>query len=121
MRSPYLLLASALVAGGLALPAAPAAAAAAPPCHAHVCLWTGPNYTGQVFTWWEGQGNVFIGSVHADHVGSFVATTGACFVDTADTEWRWHSVRRASAGDYSSNYYGRYGNVMDRVAPARYC
>ncbi|GAA3471355.1 MULTISPECIES: peptidase inhibitor family I36 protein [Nonomuraea] len=123
MRPLHLLVTSALVAGALAMPAASAegAVAAPPPCHAHVCLWTGANYTGSVFTWWEGNGNVFVGGTHADNVGSFVANRGACFVDTADSEWNWHDRRRASDGDYSANYRGRFGYKMDRIAPARYC
>ncbi|MEU8360136.1 peptidase inhibitor family I36 protein [Nonomuraea sp. NPDC048882] len=120
MKSLSLLLTPVLAAAVVAAPAAPVQAAA-PACHAHVCLWTGANYTGAVYTWWEANGNRFIGGTHADNVGSFVATSGACFVDTADTEWNWRAKRLASAGDYSSNYRGRFGGVMDRIAPARYC
>lgn len=126
MRSRYSLVVPALMAGALAVSAVPASAAASsapavPPCHAHVCLWTGANYTGSVFTWWEANGNKFIGSRHADKVRSFVAKTGACFVDTGNSAWNWRATRRASAGDYSSNYYNRFGKVMDRIAPSRYC
>ena len=120
MKLLSMIAAPALAAGLLAVPAA-TAQAAVPSCHAHVCLWTGANYTGAVFTWWEADGNKFIGGRHADNVGSFVATSGACFVDTADSEWNWRAKRLASRGDYSSNYKGRFGGVMDRIAPARYC
>ncbi|GAB2922199.1 peptidase inhibitor family I36 protein [Nonomuraea fastidiosa] len=120
MKILSVIAAPALAAALLAVPAA-TAQAAVPACHAHVCLWTGANYTGAVYTWWEANGNRFIGSTHADNVGSFVATSGACFVDTADSEWNWRAKRLASRGDYSSNYKGRFGGVMDRIAPARYC
>lgn len=90
-----------------------------------VCLWPGQNYTGAPYVWYPGHGNVFLGDRSAalvDHVGSFVARTSACFIDTgSDAEGDFHGTRRASSGDFSSAYLGRFGNVMDRIAGIRYC
>ncbi|MFD1931799.1 hypothetical protein ACFSKW_09935 [Nonomuraea mangrovi] len=113
--------ASALIAGALALPGAPAEAPAPPPCRADVCLWTGAGYTSELFTWRAADGNVHIGPAHADRVGSFVADTEVCFVDTGESEWSWNERRRAGGGDYSPSYFRRFGHQMDRIAPARYC
>ncbi|MET9340258.1 hypothetical protein [Nonomuraea sp. NPDC003804] len=129
---PHLMLAAALAATVPVLPAVVPArpavpvpqavpAVPAPACRADVCLWTGARYTGALHTWREADGNVHIGPEHADRVGSFVANAEVCFVDTADSEWSWNERRRAGAGDYSPNYLRRFGQRMDRIAPARYC
>lgn len=134
MSKSFMLIAGLAAAAVLALPATSAVAAGdtggraagAPACPSgSVCLWPGQNYTGSPYVWYPGHGNVFLGDRSAalvDHVGSFVARTSACFIDTgSDAEGNFKATRRASSGDYSAAYLARFGNVMDRIAGIGYC
>jgi hypothetical protein len=134
MSKSFMLIAGFAAAAVLALPATNAVAAGdtggvaarVPACPSgSVCLWPGQNYTGAPYVWYPGHGNVFLGDKSAalvDHVGSFVARTSACFIDTgSDAEGNFLGTRKASAGDYSLAYLGGFGRVMDRIAGTRYC
>ncbi|WP_283133173.1 peptidase inhibitor family I36 protein [Rhizohabitans arisaemae] len=112
-------------AAAVALPGV-AQASPAPACpYGAVCLWSGPNYTGASYVWTPNQGNVFLGDRAAalvDHVGSFIANTRACLIDTGDDPGGdFHGARLAGAGDYRADYLGAFGGVMDRIASGAYC
>ena len=102
---------------GLAGPAAaePAAPAGWPPsCLGSVCFWSENGFTGQTWTWNTGNGYADLPAFLHDHVGSFVATREACFIN-------WSPVEKhtALAGDWRSSYLADFGARMDGVAPGR--
>ncbi|MFB7509630.1 peptidase inhibitor family I36 protein [Streptomyces broussonetiae] len=105
MKRPTAVLAAALLAAGaLATAPAPASATSAAACPAgYFCVWTGPNFTGQRFTFsgddeeWESA------------------------VSHKDTSWANHGVSGPGVKDHVKVYSGRdhTGDVTLCLAPGQ--
>lgn len=104
---------AAFVASAVAL----ATVAAATPSHAAttcarnaICLWTERNGGGQPYVWKGGYADLPAGFV--DHVYSFRANRNGAFID-----WKGgvKNCRNVRAGDYSNDYSGGFGKMIDAV------
>ncbi|QDI73383.1 hypothetical protein CD934_21415 [Streptomyces calvus] len=108
-------LATALTLTALLLPAhtASAAPAAPPSCpDGSVCFWSGEGFDGDYWEWTARSGYRDMPPRLHDHVGSFVASTRACFVNWQPTE-----KRNVFNGDWRSRYLGDFGGRIDGVGP----
>ncbi|MGK5730457.1 peptidase inhibitor family I36 protein [Streptomyces sp. URMC 124] len=101
-------------AAALCLPfASPAGAASAPACPGgSVCFYSGENFHGKAWEWTANSGYRDLPPSLHDHVGSFVASTDACFIAYQPTE-----KRLTHNGDWRSAYAKDFGGRMDGVAP----
>ncbi|MEU3250081.1 peptidase inhibitor family I36 protein [Streptomyces sp. NPDC006997] len=110
--------AAALALTALVLPAPSAAAAqqeaaAPPPCaDGSVCFWSGEGFGGDTWEWTARSGYRDMPPFLHDHVGSFVASTRACFVN-----WGPEEKRNVFNGDWRSRYLGDFGGRIDGVGP----
>ncbi|MFB8772928.1 peptidase inhibitor family I36 protein [Streptomyces broussonetiae] len=110
--------AAALALTALVLPAPGAAAAqldaAAPPACADgsVCFWSKEGFGGDYWEWTARSGYRDMPPGLHDHVGSFVASTRACFVNWGPVE-----KRDVFNGDWRSRYLGDFGGRIDGVGP----
>ncbi|MFI6107544.1 peptidase inhibitor family I36 protein [Streptomyces sp. NPDC051310] len=65
------------------------AKAAQPSCHAgSVCFWSGEGFSGSYWEWTASSGYRYIPYPLRDHVGSFVSSTRACFINWNPVEKR---------------------------------
>ncbi|SEF04595.1 peptidase inhibitor family I36 protein [Streptomyces sp. Ag109_O5-10] len=106
-------LATALALTALVVPAqsASAHAAAAPSCpDGSVCFWSGEGFGGDYWEWTARSGYRDMPPGLHDNVGSFVASTRACFVNWSPTE-----KRDVFNGDWRSQYRGDFGGRIDGV------
>ncbi|MBX9399670.1 peptidase inhibitor family I36 protein [Streptomyces sp. TRM72054] len=108
--------AAALTLTTLVLPShgAVAAEAAAPPAcpDGSVCFWSDEGFDGNYWEWTARSGYRDMPPHLHDHVGSFVASTRACFINWGPVE-----KRDAFNGDWRSRYLGDFGGRIDGVAP----
>ncbi|MEU6578060.1 peptidase inhibitor family I36 protein [Streptomyces sp. NPDC046805] len=107
-------LTAALAVTALLLPAQAASAKTDPPScpKGSVCFWSEEGFHGDR---WEWQASIDYRDMPTnlhDHVGSFVASTRACFTNW-DT-WEKHEV---NVGDSRSDYLGDFGARIDGVGP----
>ncbi|MFJ1804776.1 MULTISPECIES: peptidase inhibitor family I36 protein [unclassified Streptomyces] len=105
--------AAALALTALALPAPSASAAAAPSCpDGSVCFYSGENFGGSSWEWTARSGYRDMPPYLHDHVGSFVASTRACFINWGPVE-----KRNVFNADYRTRYLGDFGGRIDAVGP----
>ncbi|MET9439955.1 peptidase inhibitor family I36 protein [Streptomyces sp. NPDC006610] len=106
----------ALVLTALVLPAQGAAAqpqeAAAPPScpDGSICFYSKENFRGSTWEWTARSGYRDMPSFLHDHVGSFVASTRACFINWSPVE-----KRDVFNGDWRSRYLSDFGGRIDGV------
>ncbi|GGY65152.1 hypothetical protein GCM10010300_05520 [Streptomyces olivaceoviridis] len=107
-------LAAALALTASLVPAGTATARAAQPScpDGSVCLWSGEGFGGSYWEWTARSGYRDLPPSLHDHVGSFVASTRACFVNWGPVE-----KRDVFNGDWRSRYLGDFGGRMDGVGP----
>ncbi|MGW3147340.1 peptidase inhibitor family I36 protein [Streptomyces sp. NPDC001177] len=114
IRSWSFAAALALVLATFAVPARAASAeAAAPSCpDGSVCFWSGEGFGGDYWEWTARSGYRDMPPNLHDNVGSFVASTRACFIN-------WDPVEKRDVfnGDWRSQYYGDFGGRIDGVGP----
>ncbi|KNB52109.1 hypothetical protein AC230_13195 [Streptomyces caatingaensis] len=106
--------AAALSLAALLMPAANAAAAPAggpPPCPGgSVCFYTGTDFHGSSWEWTATSGYRDLPPQLHDNVGSFVASTEACFIN-----WQPKETRAVHNGDWRRSYKGDFGGRIDGV------
>ncbi|MGW2616215.1 peptidase inhibitor family I36 protein [Streptomyces sp. NPDC001500] len=113
LRARSLAAALAVTALAVVLPAQSASAAAAPSCpDGSVCFYSGEDFGGSSWEWTARSGYRDMPSFLHDHVGSFVASARACFVDWAPVE-----KRDVINGDWRARYQGDFGGRIDGVGP----
>ncbi|WP_172386656.1 peptidase inhibitor family I36 protein [Streptomyces sp. MNP-20] len=104
-----------LTAAATALPAANASAQphrqGPPPCpDGSVCFYSGTDYQGSSWEWTASSGYQDLPPQLYENVGSFVASTDACFINSQPTE-----TRQVHNGDWRSSYKGDFGSKIDGV------
>ncbi|MFJ3229599.1 peptidase inhibitor family I36 protein [Streptomyces sp. NPDC086787] len=106
-------LAAALALTALVLPAQSASAQAAPSCpDGSVCFWSGEDFGGDYWEWTSRSGYRDMPPGLHDRVGSFVASTRACFANWSPVE-----KRDVFNGDWRARYLGDFGGRIDGVGP----
>jgi hypothetical protein len=108
-------IAAALSLTALFLPVTDAQAqpAGPPPCPGgSVCFWSGQGFSGDYWEWTTAAGYRDMPPNLHDHVGSFVSSARACFVN-----WQPVEKRDVFVGDWRSQYLGDFGGRIDGVGP----
>ncbi|WP_405447495.1 peptidase inhibitor family I36 protein [Streptomyces achromogenes] len=107
-------LAAALALTAVLLPTQTATAKAAQPScpDGSVCFWSGENFGGSSWEWTARSGYRDMPSFLHDHVGSFVSSTRACFINWGPVE-----KRDVFNGDWRSRYLSDFGGRIDGVGP----
>ncbi|GHF67749.1 hypothetical protein GCM10010218_56550 [Streptomyces mashuensis] len=107
-------LVAALSLTALLVPASQAAAAPAqdhPGCpNGSVCFWSGTDYHGTSWEWAANSGYRDMPPALHDNVGSFVASTDACFIN-----WSPKETRQVRNGDWRRAYGSDFGGRIDGV------
>ncbi|GAB2748594.1 hypothetical protein [Kitasatospora kifunensis] len=116
MKLRFWSVAAALSLTSLLIPVTSARAASAdwpPPCAgASICFWSEDAFSGHTWEWTSRSGYRDMPAFLHDHVGSFVATTRACFIN-----WDPVQKRNVYSGDWRSSYLEDFGGVIDGVGP----
>ncbi|MEU3356262.1 peptidase inhibitor family I36 protein [Streptomyces sp. NPDC037389] len=89
-----------------------AAPAAGPPAcpNGSVCFFSGSDYHGSSWEWTASSGYRDMPPALHDNVGSFVASTDACFIN-----WDPKETRQVHNGDWRRAYGGDFGGRIDGV------
>ncbi|NUR91268.1 MAG: hypothetical protein HOY71_44960, partial [Nonomuraea sp.] len=94
-----------------ATPSASALQRAADQCGAgEICFWRDRDYDGEPWRWTPGSGYRDMPGYLHDHVYSFYANAGGCFID-----WSPQEKRTVNSGDYAKAYDTNFGTRIDAV------
>ncbi|MEV0241650.1 peptidase inhibitor family I36 protein [Streptomyces sp. NPDC050674] len=108
-------LVAALTAATVVVPSTSASAAAPPHCPGgSVCFYSGTDFHGTSWEWTTGSGYRDMPPGLHDNVGSFVASTDACFIN-----WQPKETRQVQNGDWRRAYKGDFGGRIDGVNGGR--